>query len=90
MKQQMQDLKLTNESLSNYIKNLKKIFDGLVAIQKPVVDDDKVIDMFIGLESDYNALVISMRAKLPFSSYSQFVLVVQSYKLRLKRMSSQP
>lgn len=72
LKQQMQDLKLTAQPLSEYIKNLKKIFDGLAAIQKPVADDDKEIYMSRGLGNNYNIFVTSMLAKPPFPSYSQY------------------
>lgn len=84
LKQQMQDMKLGSQTLSEYLKSFKRIFDGLATIQKSVADDDKVIYMSRGLGKNFNTLVTSMLAKLPFPSYSQFATVVQSYDLRMQ------
>eukprot|EP00268_Persea_americana_P017921 TRINITY_DN18756_c0_g1_i1.p1 TRINITY_DN18756_c0_g1~~TRINITY_DN18756_c0_g1_i1.p1 ORF type:complete len:118 (+),score=11.76 TRINITY_DN18756_c0_g1_i1:42-395(+) len=66
--QRMQDLKLSNQSLTEYLKAFKNIFDGLAAIQKSVPDEDKLIYMSRGLGKKYSVLVTSMLAKLPFPS----------------------
>lgn len=87
LKQQMQDFTVGSETIGDYIKAFKCIFDGLAAILKPVFDEDKVIYMSRGLGHKYNVLVTSMLAKPPFPSYSQFVTAVQSYGLRLQGMA---
>ena len=84
LKQRMQDLKLRNRSLSEYLKAVKTIFDGLAAIQKTVADEDKVIYMSRGLGKKYSTLVTSMLAKPPFPTYTQFVIAVQNYEIHLQ------
>ena len=49
LKQQLQDMRLGSQSLSEYIKSFKKVCDGLAAIQKPIADNDKVIYLSCGL-----------------------------------------
>lgn len=80
LKQQMQDLKLTTQSLLDYLKSFKKMFNGLAAIQRPVNEDDNVIYIYRGLKNDCNAFVTSMLAKPPFPTYSQFVTAMQSFE----------
>lgn len=43
LKQRIQDLKLGNQTLTEYMKSFKNIFDGLAAIQQPVSDENNAI-----------------------------------------------
>lgn len=79
LKQRMQDIKLGNQPLSEYLKAFKNIFDGLASIQKIVPDEDKIIYMSRGLGKKYSVLVTFMLAKPPFPTYTQFVTAVQNY-----------
>lgn len=87
LRRQMQQTKKGTQSLADYLKTFKAIFDGLAAIQKPVAEDDKVMYMSQGLGSRYEVLVTSMISKPPFPSYAQFVTALQSYNLRLQNSS---
>lgn len=89
LKQQLQDMRLGSQSLSEYLKSFKRVLDGLAAIHKPLPNDDKVIYLSRGL-GENNILVTSMLSKPPFPSYSQFVTAVQCYDLRLQSMTSEP
>lgn len=90
LEQQMQDMRLGSQSLSEFLKSFKKVFDGLSAIQKPVLDDNEIIYLSRGLGEKYNVLVTSLLSKPPFPSYSQFVTAVQSCDLRLQSMTPVP
>lgn len=80
----MQHTKKGSQSLVDYLKTFKTIFDGLVAIQKPVDEDDRVVYLSQGLGPKYETLVTSMVSKPPFPTYAQFVTALQSYDLRLQ------
>lgn len=84
LKRQMQHTKKGDQSLADYFKSFKTIFDGLAAIQKPVAEDDKVVYLSQGLGPKHEILVTSMVSKPPFPTYTQFVTALQSYDLRLQ------
>ena len=73
----MQDLKLGSQTLTEYMKSFKNVFDGLVAIQKPVYEEDKVIYLSKGFGKKYSVLLTSLR------TYTQFVIAVHNHELHL-------
>jgi hypothetical protein len=67
-----------------YLRNFKSICDSLAAIQKPVSDEDKTIQISHYLGTKYNVFVTTMLSKPPFPTFNQFVTALQNYSMRFE------
>uniref|UniRef100_A0A5B6YY77 Retrotransposon Copia-like N-terminal domain-containing protein n=1 Tax=Davidia involucrata TaxID=16924 RepID=A0A5B6YY77_DAVIN len=82
LKRQLQVPKKENTSLAAYLVQFKTICDSLAAIQKPVSDEDKTVQLSHGLGKKYDIFVTTMLSKPPFPTFNQFVTALQSYDIR--------
>lgn len=83
-------MRLGSQPLSEHLKSFKMMLDGMAAMHKHLLDDNKVIYLSRGLGEKYNILVTSMPSKPHFPSYSQFVIALQSYDLHLQSITFAP
>ena len=58
------------------------ICDSLAAIQKPVPDEDKIVQFSHCLGKKYDVFVTTMLSKPPFPTFNQFVTALQGYDMR--------
>lgn len=84
LKHQLQTPKKDTASLDLYLRNFKSICDSLAAIQKPVSDEDKTIQLSHRLGSKYDVFVITMFSKPPFPTFNQFVTALQNYAMQFE------
>jgi hypothetical protein len=60
----------------------KSICDSLAAIQKPVSDEDKTVQLSHCLGKKYEVFNTTMLSKPPFPTFNQFVTALQGYDMR--------
>lgn len=75
-------MKLGSKSIEEYIKEFKGIYDSLMAIQKPLDEDSKVINFARGLGSKYKILRTVMLGKAPYPTFNQFVNALRGFDMR--------
>uniref|UniRef100_A0A2N9HMZ2 Integrase catalytic domain-containing protein n=1 Tax=Fagus sylvatica TaxID=28930 RepID=A0A2N9HMZ2_FAGSY len=84
LRRQLQMPKKDSVSLDIYLRNFKSICDSLAAIQKPVSDEDKTIQLSHCLGKKYDVFVTTMLSKPPFPTFNQFVTALQNYAMRFE------
>ncbi len=84
LRRQLQQPKRDTVSLELYLRNFKSICDSLAAIQKPVFDEDKTIQISHCLGTKYDVFVTTMLSKPPFPTFNQFVTALQNYSMRFE------
>ena len=72
-----------SRSIEEYHKEFKFIYDNLAAINKPVLDLDKVFQFARGLGNQYMDFRTTMLTKAPYPFFNQFVLALQGHKQTL-------
>lgn len=82
LKQQLQTVKLGSKSIVEYIKEFKEICDSLMAIQKPLDEDRKVINFARGLGSKYKTIRTVMLGKAPYPNFNQFINALRGFEIR--------
>jgi hypothetical protein len=82
LKRQLQVPKPESTSLGDYLTVFKSICDNLAAIQKPISDEDKTVQLSHCLGKKYDVFVTTMLSKPPFPTFSQFVTALQGYDMR--------
>uniref|UniRef100_A0A2N9I850 Reverse transcriptase Ty1/copia-type domain-containing protein n=1 Tax=Fagus sylvatica TaxID=28930 RepID=A0A2N9I850_FAGSY len=81
-KRQLQMPKKDEVSLGDYLMQFKSICDSLAAIQKPVADEDKTVQLSHCLGKKYEVFNTTMLSKPPFPTFSQYVTTLQGYDMR--------
>ncbi|KAK2656860.1 hypothetical protein Ddye_009912 [Dipteronia dyeriana] len=76
----LMSLRKGSKTLDEYLKEFKSICNNLVAIKKPVSDQDKVFQFAHGLGLKYIDFRTAMLTKPPYPSFSQFMLALQGYE----------
>jgi hypothetical protein len=82
LKRQLQMPKPELTSLGDYLILFKSICDNLAAIEKPIYDEDKTVQLSHCLGKRYDVFVTTMLSKPPFPTFSQFVIALQGYDMR--------
>jgi hypothetical protein len=82
LKRQLQVPKPESTSLGDYLTVFKSICDNLAAIQKPISNEDKTVQLSHCLGKKYDVFVTTMLSKPPFPTFSQFVTALQGYDMR--------
>lgn len=81
LKRLIQNTRKGNQTLEEYLRVFKKIFDGLATKQSPVADDGKVLIYFKTLERNMMCLSLVCSLNLPFLPMRNLLLL---YDLRLQ------
>ncbi|KAF8369725.1 hypothetical protein HHK36_032252 [Tetracentron sinense] len=89
LRQQLQMCKKGNGTIEDYLRRFKGICDALVAIQRPVSDDDKVFWLTNGLGSSYEGFVTSIFAKPPIPTYDQLVPSLLNHEMRSRQYAAE-
>ena len=67
----------------------KTVCDNLAAIQKPVSDEDKTVQLSHCLGKKHDVFITTMLSKPPFPTFCQFITALQNYDLRIEEHSSE-
>uniref|UniRef100_A0A2N9I3R3 Reverse transcriptase Ty1/copia-type domain-containing protein n=1 Tax=Fagus sylvatica TaxID=28930 RepID=A0A2N9I3R3_FAGSY len=84
LKRQLQMPKKEGTSLGEYLMQFKSICDNLAAIQKPVSDEDKTVQLSHCLGKKYEVFNTTMLSKPPFPTFNQFITALQGYDMRIQ------
>jgi len=82
LKRQLQMPKPESTSLDDYLILFKSICDNHAAIDKPISDEDKAVQLSHCLGKKNDVFVTTMLSKPPFPTFSQFVIALQGYDMR--------
>jgi len=82
LKRQLQMPKPESTSLGDYLIHFKSICDNLAAIEKPISDEDKTVQLSHCIVKKYDVFVTTMLSKPPFPTFSQFIIALQGYDMR--------
>ena len=75
-------MNLGTKTIDEYIKESKRICDGLASIHKPVDNDSKVINFVAGLGFKYKTFRIVMLGKSLYPTLNQFVNALRGFDIR--------
>ncbi|KAL6200524.1 hypothetical protein ACLB2K_030305 [Fragaria x ananassa] len=71
LKMQLLDLQKGNQTIDEYLRHAKSIADALIAINKPVSDEDLVVATLHGLGPDYLMLRTALTQNPPLPDFTE-------------------
>lgn len=69
-----------NLSLYDYLQRFKEIYDNLAAIEKPLLDVDKVFRFSKGLGNKNKKFQIAYLSKPPYPSFTRFIMLLLNFE----------
>ncbi|KAL5559363.1 hypothetical protein UlMin_035574 [Ulmus minor] len=85
---QLQTTKKNSISMIEFIMKIKSLCDNLAAIGEPVTDQDQIMNLLVGLGSDYNAVVTSISTRDNQLTLEDVHSLLLTFEHRLEQQNS--
>ena len=85
---QLQMMKKGSLSISDFVMKIRNIADNLAAADQIVSDDELLLYLLGGLDSDYNSIVAMLTSRPDFVSLAEAQFILQCHETRLEQQNA--
>ncbi|KAI4304939.1 hypothetical protein MLD38_040395 [Melastoma candidum] len=87
LRDRLLSLRLTNQGMASYLRDLKSIGDQLATIGKPLPPSEMILYALRGLPSSYESLVTTLSYSVADQTFDQIRAYLLNYEQRLRQLS---